>query len=407
MFNNCKFTGLYSSMNNRQIFLTHLAQTSQSPIGIEMCKAEGIYLFSEDGKKYIDGIAGFSVANIGHSNPSVIEAVSKQAGQYMHLIVYGEFIQQPQTAYARLLTQHLPLSLNCVYFTNSGTEATEGALKLAKRVTGKSKIICFNKAYHGSSQGALSLMGDEYWRQAYRPLLPNIYHYDYNDPAVIDAIDETVACVILEPIQAEAGIIAANTDWLAAIREKCSEFCSLLIFDEIQSGFGRTGKLFAFEQHGIIPDILLLGKALGGGMPMGAFIAHQSLMGTLSNNPVLGHITTFGGHPVSCAAGKAAFEFLLNEKITEKVEEKKQLLLQGLKHPAIKQINHSGLWMALQFNDAVTAQKIIHQCVANGLITDWFIFAPDCLRLAPPLIITEEEINTLINIVLKSIEEVI
>ena len=393
-------------MNNRQIFLNHLAQTSPSPIGIEMCRAEGIYLYSTDGKKYMDGIAGFSVANIGHGNAGVLEAINKQANQYMHLIVYGEFIQQPQTAYAQLLIKYLPPSLNCVYFTNSGTEATEGAMKLAKRVTGKSKIICFNKAYHGSSQGALSLMGDEYWRQAYRPLLPEVYHYDYNSNEAIDAIDETVACVILEPVQAEAGIIPADANWLKAIREKCSAFCALLIFDEIQSGFGRTGSLFAFEQYDIVPDVLLLGKALGGGMPMGAFIAHQSLMSTLSTNPVLGHITTFGGHPVSCAAGKAALDFLLNEKLLETIEEKKKLLLALLQHPAINQINHCGLWMALQFKDAATAQKIIHRCVENGLITDWFIFAPDCLRLAPPLTITKQEIELLAEIIIKSINEV-
>jgi acetylornithine/N-succinyldiaminopimelate aminotransferase len=314
-------------MNTRQLFLSHLAQTSPAPIGIEMVKAEGIYLYDVDGKQYIDGISGFSVANIGHSNPLVIEAVQQQAQQYMHLIVYGEFIQQPQVAYAKKLIDYLPQSLNCVYFTNSGAEATEGAMKLAKRVTGRTKIISFNKSYHGSTQGALSVMGDEYWRNSFRPLLPEVYHYNYGSNEALAAIDSSIACVIMETVQAEAGVIAPSKEWIQAIRTKCNEHCVLLILDEIQCGFGRTGSLWAFEQFDIIPDVLLLGKALGGGMPMGAFIAHQSLMSTLTNNPVLGHITTFGGHPVSCAAGKAAFEFLVAEKCYNSVQEKITILI--------------------------------------------------------------------------------
>lgn len=394
-------------MNNRQLFLSHIAQTSPAPIGIEMVKAAGIYLWDKDGKKYVDLIAGFSVCNIGHSHPKVVKAVQEQAAQYMHLIVYGEFIEAPQIAYAKLLTDLLPPSLNCVYFTNSGAEATEGAMKLAKRVTGRSKIIAFNKAYHGSTQGALSVMGDEYWRNAFRPLLPDVYHYDYNDDAVLEEIDSRTACVIVETVQAESGITAPSKEWLQAIRQKCDAHCVLLILDEIQAGFGRTGSLWAFEQMGMVPDILLLGKALGGGMPLGAFVASQRMMHTLTYDPVLGHITTFGGHPVSCAAGKAALEVLLEGNYIKAVCEKERVLLQQLVHPAIISRQHCGLWMSLQFASEKIAQSVVHQCVQNGLITDWFVFAPDRLRIAPPLIITEAELTEVCATILRSIDEVV
>lgn len=394
-------------MNNRQLFLSHIAQTSPAPIGIEMVKAEDIYLWDKDGKKYVDLIAGFSVCNIGHSHPKVVKAVQEQAAQYMHLIVYGEFIESPQIAYAKMLTDLLPPSLNCVYFTNSGAEATEGAMKLAKRVTGRSKIIAFNKAYHGSTQGALSVMGDEYWRNAFRPLLPDVFHYDYNDDTVLDQIDSRTACVIVETVQAESGITAPSKEWLQAIRQKCDAHCVLLILDEIQAGFGRTGSLWAFEQMGIVPDILLLGKALGGGMPLGAFIASQRMMYTLTYDPVLGHITTFGGHPVSCAAGKAALEVLLDGNYIQSVGEKETVLLKQLVHPAIISRQHCGLWMSLQFASDKLAQSVVHQCVQNGLITDWFVFAPDRLRIAPPLIITEAELTEVCATILRSIDEVV
>ncbi|MEO7531818.1 MAG: aspartate aminotransferase family protein, partial [Sediminibacterium sp.] len=337
------------SISNRQLFLDHVAQTSPAPIGIEMVKAYGIHLEDVNAKRYIDLISGFSVCNIGHSHPSVVKAVQAQAAEYMHLIVYGEFIESPQTAYAKLVTDHLPASLNCVYFTNSGAEATEGAMKLAKRVTGRSKIIAFNKSYHGSTQGALSVMGDEYWRNAFRPLLPDVYHFDYNNDEVLNAIDSQTACVILETVQAESGVHAPSKKWIQAIRQKCDEHCVLLILDEIQAGFGRTGTLWAFEQFGIVPDILLLGKALGGGMPLGAFIADRRLMNTLTYDPVLGHITTFGGHPVSCAAGKAAFEVLLEGNYIDTIKQKEKILLQHLVHPSIIAHRSSGLWMSLQF----------------------------------------------------------
>jgi acetylornithine/N-succinyldiaminopimelate aminotransferase len=379
-------------MNNRKLFFQHIAQTSPSPIGIEMVKAEGCYIYGADGKKYLDLISGFSVANIGHSHPKVVEAVQKQAAEYMHLIVYGEFIEQPQVQYAKLLTDHLPSSLNCVYFTNSGAEAVEGAMKLAKRVTNRSKIIAFNKSYHGSTQGALSVMGDEVFRNAFRPLLPGIYHFDYGSEDAINAIDDTTACVIMEVVQAEAGIIKAGKQWLQRLSERCKENCTLLIFDEIQSGFGRTGSLWAFEQADVIPDILLLGKALGGGMPLGAFIADQKLMNTLTCNPVLGHITTFGGHPVSCAAGKAALEVLLSENYINAIKEK-EIILQSISHPLIRQTRSSGLWMAVEFDSFETCISVVHLCIEAGIITDWLLFASNCLRIAPPLSITTEQLT--------------
>jgi acetylornithine/succinyldiaminopimelate/putrescine aminotransferase len=392
-------------MNNRQLFLQHVAQTSAAPIGIEMVKAEGIYLFDADGKKYFDAISGFSVANIGHSHPKVVDAVQQQAAQFMHLIVYGEFIEQPQVAYAQLLTENLPSSLNCVYFTNSGTEATEGAMKLAKRVTNRSKIIACNKSYHGSSQGALSVMGDEYWRNAFRPLLPDVYHVDFGSEEAISLIDKNTACVIIEVVQAEAGIIAPTKKWLQQLRKKCDNNCVLLIFDEIQSGFGRTGSLWAFQQFDIVPDILLLGKALGGGMPLGAFISDKKLMNTLTHNPVLGHITTFGGHPVSCAAGKAALEVLLDEKYIDKIKKKEEILLKEIHHPKIITKRSAGLWMAIEFDSFETNHKVIQQCIKNGLITDWFLFASHCMRVAPPLSITENELKEMCKLINTSVDE--
>jgi acetylornithine/N-succinyldiaminopimelate aminotransferase len=393
--------------SNRQLFLNHVAQTSDQPIGIEMVKAAGVYLWDTAGKRYLDLISGFSVCNIGHSHPKVVKAVQDQAADYMHLIVYGEFIEQPQVAYAKMLTDLLPTSLNTVYFTNSGAEATEGAMKLAKRVTGRTKILAFKNAYHGSTQGALSVMGDEYWRNAFRPLLPDILHEDFNSPLAIEAIDSKTACVIVETVQAESGINKPDPDWIKTLAEKCKAVGALLILDEIQAGFGRTGSLWAFEQYGIVPDILLLGKALGGGMPLGAFIADKALMNTLTFDPVLGHITTFGGHPVSCAAGKAALEVLLDGNWIGRVFEKEAFLKNTLVHPAIQQINTAGLWVSLQFATPELNQRIVHQCVKNGLITDWFLFAPDRLRIAPPLITSMEELQEICKIILQSIDELI
>jgi acetylornithine/N-succinyldiaminopimelate aminotransferase len=390
-------------MNQRELFLRHVAQTSAAPLALEIVKAEGALLWDAKGKEYIDLIGGISVANTGHRHPAVIEAIQKQAEAYLHIMVYGEFIESPQVQYARLLTEHLPTSLNSVYFTNSGAEAVEGAMKLAKRATGRSRIIAFNDSYHGSTQGALSVMGSEYWRNAFRPLLPDILHLEYNSPASLDEITESCACVIVETVQAEAGIIAPSMDWMQALKKKCVETGTLLLLDEIQTAFGRTGNLWGFQQFDIVPDILLLGKALGGGMPLGAFIADRELMSVLTDNPVLGHITTFGGHPVCCAAGMAAMNALLKEKMMKQVKAKQALFTSLLVHPRIKAVRSCGLWLAVEFDSFETNKKIVDACIEQGVLTDWFLFAANCLRISPPLIISEKQIKKACTILMNAI----
>jgi acetylornithine/N-succinyldiaminopimelate aminotransferase len=390
-------------MNQRELFFKHLAQTSAAPIALEIVKAEGVLLYAANGKKYIDLIGGISVANIGHRHPKVVEAIKKQADEYLHVLVYGEFIQSPQVQYAKLLADHLPASLNTVFFTNSGAEAAEGAMKLAKRVTGRTQMIAFKNAYHGSTQGALSVIGDEYWRNAFRPLLPGVLHLPYNSFESLNLISSKTACVMAETVQAESGVIAPDKEWLQALRKKCDDHCVLLILDEIQAGFGRTGTLWAFEQFEIVPDILLLGKALGGGMPLGAFIADNRLMSVLTDKPVLGHITTFGGHPVCCAAGMAGMRVLLEEHWIEKVKLKEQVFKSLLNHSKIKTVHSAGLWTAIEFDSFEINKKIIDACLAKGVLTDWFLFAPHCMRIAPPLIITEQEIAHACNTILECI----
>jgi acetylornithine/succinyldiaminopimelate/putrescine aminotransferase len=389
-------------MNQRELFLRHVAQTSPSPLALEIVKAEGCTLYAADEKEYLDLIGGVSVANIGHRHPKVIEAIQKQLDAYLHIMVYGEFIETPQVQYAKLLTDHLPPTLNSVYFTNSGSEATEGAMKLAKRVTGGIQIIAFNNSYHGSTQGALSLMGDEYWRNAFRPLLPDVLHLEYNSFESLKEIRHHTACVVAETVQAEAGIMAPSIEWMQALRKKCTETGTLLILDEIQAGFGRTGKLWGFEHFDIVPDILLLGKALGGGMPLGAFIADKKLMDAFTNNPVLGHITTFGGHPVCCAAGMAAMKVLLDERLIDTVQQKEELFKSLLVHPKIKAIRSFGLWMAVEFDSFETNKKVIDACIGNGVLTDWFLFADNCLRISPPLVIVEEEVRKACEVIVKA-----
>lgn len=390
-------------MNQRELFLRHVGQTSAAPLALEIVKADCCTLYDAAGKEYIDLIGGISVANIGHRHPNVIAAIQQQLEAYLHIMVYGEFVETPQVQYAKRLTELLPASLNAVYFTNSGAEAVEGAMKLAKRVTNRSQIIAFKNSYHGSTQGALSIIGDEYWRNAFRPLLPDILHLDYMSAEAVDAITEETACVILETVQAEAGILAPTKAWMQAIQQKCKATGTLLIVDEIQAGFGRTGTLWGFEQFDFLPDVLLLGKALGGGMPLGAFIADKKLLDVFTDNPVLGHITTFGGHPVSCAAGKAALEALLNEKWIDAVKAKEQLFLSLLVHPEIKAVRSFGLWIAVEFGSFATNKKVIDACIAEGVLTDWFLFAPQCLRISPPLIIGEKQIIDACRIITQAV----
>ncbi|MBM3440426.1 MAG: aspartate aminotransferase family protein [Bacteroidetes bacterium] len=392
-------------MTNRQLFLQHVAQTSQAPLAIEMVRASGCKLWDADGKEYIDLIAGISVCNIGHAHPAILQAAHAQMQKHMHLMVYGELVQSSQVQFAHLLSRHLPSSLNAVYFTGSGSEATEGAMKLAKKVTGRPNMLAFHNSYHGSTQGALSVMGSEYWRNAFRPLLPGVTHADYGSEEALEYITKDTACVIAETIQAEAGVNEPALCWMKALREKCTATGTLLILDEIQCGFGRNGTLWAFEQYGIVPDILLLGKALGGGMPLGAFIADKNLMWQLTDQPVLGHITTFGGHPVCCATGMAAMEVLLRENLVAQVTQKETLFLSLLQHPLIQSVRSKGLMMAVAFESFEQNKKIIDRCIAMGVMTDWFLFASHCMRIAPPLTISEEEIRQACNIILDVLDE--
>ncbi len=393
-------------MNQRELFLRHIAQTSSAPLALEIVKADGALLYDANGKEYIDLIGGISVANVGHRHPKVIQAIKNQLDAYLHVMVYGEFIETPQVQYAKLLCEHLPVSLNSVYFTNSGAEATEGAMKLAKRATNRTRIVALNNSYHGSTQGALSVIGSEYWRNAFRPLLPGILHYDYNSSEAVNAITVETSCVIVETVQGEAGIIIPSKDWMKSLRKKCIETGTILILDEVQTGFGRTGKLWGFEHFEIIPDILLLGKALGGGMPLGAFVADRKLMGLLTDNPVLGHITTFGGHPVCCAAGMAAMKAILDEGMIDEVKRREELVRSLLNHSKIKSTRSFGLWLAVEFDSFETNKKVIDHCISNGVLTDWFLFAGNCLRISPPLIISEEQIKKACKIILQACDTI-
>lgn len=378
------------AMNQRQLFLQHVGQTSPAPLALEIVKAQGCTLWDVNGKEYLDLIAGISVCNVGHCHPKVVQAVQAQAATYMHIMVYGELVESPQVRYAQQLAAHLPANLHSIFYTASGSEATEGAMKLAKRYTNRTQIVSFKNSYHGSTQGALSIMGSEYWQQAFRPLLPGILQLRYNSFEDLQQITEQTACVVAETIQAEMGVNPPADGWLTALRQRCTEVGALLVLDEIQCGFGRNGTLWAFEQFGVVPDILLLGKALGGGMPLGAFVSSKTIMDSLTHNPVLGHINTFGGHPVSCAAGLAAWEVLLEEGLVDAVAEKERLFVELL---APLKVRSRGLMMAVEFPDFDTNKKVIDQLIERGVFTDWFLFASNCLRIAPPLIISQEEIK--------------
>lgn len=380
-------------LTNRQIFLQHIAQTSEFPFLLEISHAEGIFLYASDGNSYIDLISGVSVSNLGHRHPEVVRAIKDQLDRYMHLMVYGEYIQSPQVRLAGLLNEILPPQLNCTYFVNSGSEAVEGALKLAKRYTGRFKTIAFNNAYHGSTGAALSVMGDESFKNAFRPLIPGTTFLDFNEFRELDQIDKQIACVIVEPIQGEGGIILPQDGFLQEIRDRCDKAGVLLIFDEIQTGIGRTGSMFAFEHWDVLPDILLLAKGFGGGMPLGGFISSSEIMSVFKTNPMLGHITTFGGHPVSCAAGLASLEVLLREDMIKEVPGKEKLFRDQLKHPAIKEIRGKGLFLAVELGSAQKVQNLISQAREEGIVSDWFIFHDTAFRIAPPLIITPEQIQ--------------
>ncbi len=381
----------------RNQFLAHVAQTSPSPLLVEVARAEGSFFYTPAGKRYFDLVAGVSVSNVGHANPAVVRAVQEQAARYMHVMVYGELVETPQVRYAARLASLLPDGLESVYFVNSGAEAIEGALKLAKRFTGRTRLISMRRAYHGSTHGAMSLMGapeGEEWKNAFRPLLPDCEAIEFNDFAALECIDRHTACVVAEPVQGEAGVRLPATGYLEALRRRCDQTGALLVFDEIQTGMGRTGELFAMQKFGVTPDILCLAKAFGGGMPLGAFVARHEIMDTLQTAPVLGHITTFGGHPVCCAAGLAALDYLVEYRVVEEVEAKGALYERLLgDHPAVREIRRAGLLLAVELGSSERLYRMMELFREAGILSDWFLYCDTAFRISPPLTISEEEVR--------------
>jgi len=390
-------------ISTRHLFFKNLAQTTDNPLGIEAERAEGNYIYTTNGRKLLDLIAGISVSNVGHRHPKVVEAIKNQLDKHMHLQVYGEYIQSSQVQLATTLLDLLPNQFGSVYLVNSGSEAIEGAMKLAKRYTGRPEIIAFKNAYHGSTHGSLSVMGSEEFKSPFRPLLPGIKHFDFNGDDVVNHITSQTAAVLLEPIQGEAGYVPANQSWLEKLRTKCTETGTLLIFDEIQCGIGRTGYWFAMDKYNITPDMVCLAKGFGGGMPIGAFVSSKDVMDSLKENPILGHITTFGGHPVSCAAAKATLDAIADEHLIDDVLEKEQLFRKLLGHPEIKNITGTGLMLAVELDTFEHVEKTMYRCLDKGLITDWFLFNSNCIRIAPPLTISMEEIEWACQVILSSL----
>ncbi len=387
-------------MSLNEAFLAHLAQTSPHPLALDIVKAEGCYLYDRQGKRYLDLVAGLAVNNVGHRHPKVITAIKEQCDRYLHVIPYGEFVQEPQVRFAEKLTSLLPPSLNSVYFVNSGTEAIEASLKLAKRATGRTELIGCRKSYHGSTHGSLSLTDHAQKRYRNLPLLPDTEHITFNSLDDLALITERTAAVVAEPIQGDAGVRIPDTSWMLALRKRCDDTGALLVFDEVQTGFGRTGKLFGFEHSGIVPDILVLGKALGGGMPMGAFISSRERMRLLTHDPVLGHITTFGGHPIPCVAGLAALGVLQEERLVENAVRMGALFKNLLVHPKINEVRGEGLMQAVDLGDAELVQRVVLACLEKGVLGFWFLSCPMAFRIAPPLCITEEQVSEACTVIL-------
>ena len=388
-------------------FLKYQAQTSPHPLAIEISHAKGSYIYDTDGKAHLDFVAGVSANSLGHNNAEVTTAIKNQLDAYSHVMVYGEFIQKPQVALCKILAQNSPENLNSVYITNSGTEATEGALKLAKRVTGRSEIIAAKNSYHGNTMGAMSVSGVERQNQAFRPLVPGTKFIKFNNEADLEKITHKTAAVILETIQGGAGFIESQNDFLNKVKKKCDEVCALLILDEIQTGIGRTGTFWGFENYNVIPDIIITGKGLGGGMPIGAFISSFEMMGLLKDNPKLGHISTFAGHPVIAAAGNATVTEILNQNLLAESVRKEQIIRKHLVHNAIKEIRGKGLMLAAIAETPDIASQIIHQCLKNGLILFFLLFEGRAMRISPPLNISDQDLEKGCNIILKSINEVL
>lgn len=386
-------------------FYRHVAQTSDAPMGIQIDTAEGCYLHTNDGKKYLDLISGIAVSSLGHRHPTVIEAIKKQIDKHLHVMVYGEYVQEPQSRFAKLLTEQLPGSLDRVYFVNSGTEANEGALKLAKKHTGRQRLVAFHNSYHGDTHGSLSVTGRNIYRDPYEPLLPDVHFIDFNSEEQLDEIDKDTAAVIMEPIQGEGGVIPADKEWLQNVRQRCDETGTLLIFDEIQTGFFRTGPLFAFEYYDVVPDILCLAKAMGGGMPMGAFVSSSDIFEAFKYDPPLNHVTTFGGHPVCCAAAHANLDTLLSLNVTEKTAEISKLACHMLRGDGITEVRGRGAMLGLQLRDSDLTQKVVEECFREGIILGWTLHSNSLIRVAPPLIIDLNVLEKAFQTILGAIEK--
>ena len=391
-------------MTSQEVFLKQLAPTSPYPFLISVDRAEGVYLYSPDGKTYMDMISGIAVSNVGHRHPKVVEAIKAQLDKHLHVMVYGEYIQSTPNQLAAKLASLLPPQLNCSYFVNSGTEANEAALKLAKRVTGRTEIISCKKSYHGSTHGSLSVSGNEVKKRAFRPLLPDVRFIHFNQEEDLVDITEQTACVIMETVQGDAGVRVPTKKYLQAVRKRCNEVGALLIFDEIQCGMGRTGKLFAFEHFEVVPDILTIAKAFGGGLPIGAFVSSYENMQQLTHNPMLGHITTFGGNPVCCASALATLQVIEEEKLLEHVEVKGKLIEDLLQHPKVKEVRRIGLMFAFDFDTEERVNRIVQYAKEHGVICYWFLSHPNSFRIAPPLTITEEEIRKACAVIKEAIE---
>ena len=392
-------------MSIKDSFYEHVAQTSDAPMGLEIERAEGPFIYTTDGNKYVDFISGIAVSSLGHRHPKVVEAVKRQVDRHLHVMVYGEFIQEPQSQYAELLTSQLPNSLDRVYFVNSGTEANEGALKLAKKHTGRHKFVGFNHGYHGDTHGSLSVTGRDVYRDPYLPLLPDVYFLDFNSSDGLQTIDEETAAVIMEPIQGEGGIIPAQKEWLQAVRKRCDDVGALLIFDEIQTGFYRTGSLFAFQGYGVEPDIMCLAKAMGGGMPMGAFVSSSEIFESFKHDPPLNHVTTFGGHPVSCAAAYATLSELLSGDYSDKAIKIEHIVRKELTADGIKEVRGIGAMLGMELENRELTQKVVEECMDKGIILGWTLHSDTLVRLAPPLIIEENHLRETLQDINKSVQK--
>ena len=388
----------------RELYLQHVAQTSEIPLMLEIESAEGMYMYATDGKKYLDLNSGISVSSLGHRHPNVIKAVKDQLDKHLHTMVYGEHIHTPQVKYAQMLSEELNNGLDSVYFLNSGTEAVEGALKLARKYTGRYKIVACTNAYHGSTMGSESLRSDDSFTRSFMPGVPGVFHIEFNNEDQLKQIDEETACIILEPVQAEGGVIPPTNEYLKKVRARCSKVGALMVLDEIQTGFGRTGFLFAHKKYDIVPDILLIAKSMGGGMPVSAFVAPKAIMMSLARKPMLGHITTFGGHPVCVAAAYATLKTIIDEGIYKDVLHKETLIRSKLKHPIIKEIRSSGLMMAVELKRRKYLKHVVNFTIENGAIIDYLLFNSTSFRLAPPLIISEDQIDEGVGILLKAMD---